>query len=453
MDKAAEELQYRKMTETPVAKLIGTLAIPTILTMLVSNIYNLVDTAFVGLWGNSASGAVGVVFGFMAILQAVGYMFGQGAGSLAARKLGARDIRAASVISSTGFFSALIIGAVLEVVCLFLLRPLVFFLGSTATIAPYAETYIFYILLAAPFTIAGFTLNIILRYEGKAFYGMIGLVTGAVLNIGGDAVLMLGFDLGITGAGISTAVSQVISFVILLIPFLRGKTESRLSIRSARFSPRLEADLITTGLPSLLRQGLNSINTVLLNNHAAVYGDAAVAAMSIVARIGFFVFSVALGVGQGFQPVCSFNYGAKKYSRVRRGYFVTLIMAEVLMVIINVIVMLNTNTFVRLFRDDDLVCEIAAGALILQCIGQMVLPVCMVTEMTMQSSGKKVGAVLLSAFRSGAFFIPALIILAYFFGLAGIQWAQPAAFIFSLLPSVLFASYYFRHLPKEEHAS
>ena len=164
----------------------------------------------------------------------------------------------------------------------------------------------------------------------------------------------------------------------------------------------------------------------------------------------FFVFSVALGVGQGFQPVCSFNYGARKFSRVRRGYFVTLVMAEVLMVIINLIVILNANAFVRLFRDDDIVCGIASGALVLQCLSQMVLPVCMVTEMTMQSSGKKVGAVLLSAFRSGAFFIPALLILANVFGLTGIQWAQPSAFFFSLIPSVFFAMYYFRKLPREE---
>ena len=296
MTKEAKPSQYEIMTKTSIPKLIIRLSIPTILSMLVTNIYNMADTAFVGQLGNSASGAVGVVFGFMAILQAVGFMFGQGSGSIIARLLGAKDKDKATIIASTGFFCAMFLGLFIEILGFLFLDPLVMALGSTKTIAPYAKIYISFILLAAPFMTTSFVMNNILRYEGKASLGMIGLMAGGILNMIGDPIFMFGFHMGIAGAGLSTALSQCISFSILLSMFLRGKTECRLSIRNVTKNPMDILNVLETGLPSLLRQGLGSLATIILNSQAAFYGDEAVAAMSIVSRISMFVFSFALGI-------------------------------------------------------------------------------------------------------------------------------------------------------------
>ena len=442
--------QYDKMTKTPIPKLIVTLSIPTILSMLVTNVYNMADTAFVGQLGNSASGAVGVVFGFMAILQAIGFMCGQGSGSILSRRLGQKDVDGASMIASTGFFCALFLGTIAGVICYLFLDPLVMLLGSTSTIAPYAKIYISYIIMAAPFMVSSFTMNNILRFEGKAILGMIGLMTGGILNICGDAIFMFGLKMGISGAGLSTALSQIISFGILLSMFLRGKTQCRLSIRRVTLNYRHLFDITATGFPSLLRQGLNSITTVLLNSCAAVYGDVAVAAMSIVSRIIFFVFSIALGIGQGFQPVCAFNYGAGKYSRVRRAFRITLILAETLVLIVMTGVLIWSGDIIRIFRDDPEVIAIGTRALRLQCVALLFLPYCMVTEMQMQSTGQKLAASLLSSLRSGLLFIPALLILSHFRGLAGIQEAQPAAFILSLPPAFIFARWFAGKMPNED---
>ncbi len=308
--------QYNRMTEESIPRLIVRLSIPTILSMLVTNIYNLVDTAFVGQLGTSESAAVGIVFGFMSILQAVGFMFGQGAGSITARLLGARDDRNASRVASTGIVCSVLLGAIISLTAFPLHHWIILTLGSTETIYPHARSYLLTILFAAPFMTGGYTLNNLLRYEGKASLGMIGLMSGAILNIVLDPILMFVLHMGVAGAALATAASQVISFLILLSMFLRGRTVTRLSLKQFDPRPRVIGDIMTTGLPSMLRQVLNSVASILLNSSAAVYGDAAVAAMSIVGRISFFVFALALGIGQGFQPVCAYNFGAKKYLRL-----------------------------------------------------------------------------------------------------------------------------------------
>ena len=438
--------QFDKMTKTPVSRLIIKLSIPAIISMMVTNVYNLVDTAFVGQLGNSASGAVGIVFGFMAVLQAIGFMFGNGSGSIISRLLGAKNTEQASKIASTGFFFTLLFGAVVAIISAFVLKPLVMLLGSTETISPYAQTYISYILVAAPFITASFTMNNLLRYEGKATLGMIGLIVGAVLNIAGDPILMFGLNMGIAGAGLSTCISQIVGFFVLLSMFLLHKTQCRLSVKL--IVPKFLPEIIGTGLPSLLRQGLNSLSTVVLNNCAAVYGDAAVAAMSIVSRVIFFTFSFALGVGQGFQPVCGFNYGAKKYDRLKTAFYFSVMLAEIIVVVMSVGLILFPGEIVRIFRDDNTVMEIGSRALVLQGIAQLFLPFCMITEMALQSVGKKLGASVLSTLRNGLFFIPLLLILSNVRGLSGIQEAQPLAVTLAVIPSAILAVRFFRELPK-----
>lgn len=439
------------MTKTPVSRLIIKLSIPAIISMMVTNVYNLVDTAFVGQLGNSASGAVGIVFGFMAVLQAIGFMFGNGSGSIISRLLGAKNTEQASKIASTGFFFTLLFGAVVAIISAFVLKPLVMLLGSTETISPYAQTYISYILVAAPFITASFTMNNLLRYEGKATLGMIGLIVGAVLNIAGDPILMFGLNMGIAGAGLSTCISQIVGFFVLLSMFLLHKTQCRLSVKL--IVPKFLPEIIGTGLPSLLRQGLNSLSTVVLNNCAAVYGDAAVAAMSIVSRVIFFTFSFALGVGQGFQPVCGFNYGAKKYDRLKTAFYFSVMLAEIIVVVISVGLILFPGEIVRIFRDDNTVMEIGSRALVLQGIAQLFLPFCMITEMALQSVGKKLGASVLSTLRNGLFFIPLLLILSNVRGLSGIQEAQPLAVTLAVIPSAILAVRFFRELPKNTEQS
>ena len=442
--------QYDRMTKESIPKLIAVLSVPTILSMLVTNIYNLVDTAFVGQLGTSQSGAVGVVFGYMSIIQAVGFMFGQGAGSISARLLGAKDEARASRIASAGILCSFGFGVLMSLVTFPLLDRIILRLGSTETIAPYAKQYLTYILIAAPAMTGGYTLNNLLRYEGKASLGMIGLMTGAILNIALDPLLMFVLNLGIAGAAMATAFSQIVSFLILLSMFLRHKVTIQLSVRQADLRLKTVGGIITTGLPSMLRQVLNSVATILLNSNAAVFGDGAVAAMSIVSRIAFFVFALALGIGQGFQPVCAYNFGAKKYVRVRSAFLITVMMAESILILMSAIGLLFSNQLIAVFRNDPQVIEIGTRALKLQLLTLLFLPFTMAVEMLYQSTGNRLGASLLSSARSGLFFIPSLLILSALRGLSGIQEAQPLAYVLSFPLALFFALRLIRRFPKED---
>ena len=443
-----EERQYKKMTETPVAKLVIMLSIPTTISMLVTNIYNMADTYFVGKLGTSASGAVGIVFGLMAIIQAFGFMFGHGAGSIISRRLGAKDVESATRFASTSFVSALAAGGMITLFGLLFLEPLMRLLGSTDTILPYAKTYARFILIAAPFMAASCVLNNILRYEGRAAFAMVGLTTGSILNIFGDWLLMMRLGLGVEGAGISTAVSQLISFFILLFMFLSGKTQSRLSVRCVTRDMNEVLLICKTGLPSLMRQGLSSISTMILNGQAGIYGDAAVAAMSIVNRICFFIFSVGLGIGQGFQPVSAFNYGAKKYDRVRRGFYFTLGAGEVLLGVIAVIGMFFPEELIAFFRDDPEVIAIGSTALSVQLIALFFQPLSVCSNMLFQSIGKNGRATFLSMLRSGLCFIPVILILSRTMGLLGVEIAQTVADIMAFFIALPFVINFMKKLKK-----
>lgn len=441
-----QKKQFGKMTTEPVGKLLFTLSVPTIISMMVTNIYNLVDTAFVGTLGTSESGATGIVFGYMAILQAVAFMCGQGAGSIMSRKLGARDIEEATKYSSTGFFLSFVLGLVMAVLSLVFMKPLLYLLGSTETIAPYAGTYIFYILLSAPFFTSSLTMNNLFRYEGKAKFGTIGLMIGAVINIFGDIIFMFGLKLGIAGAGISTAVSQIISFSILLSMFLRRKTQTRISIKYVARDWKTVWNIIATGFPSLLRQALNSIAAVLLNKTAGVYGDETVAAMSIVSRISFFPMAVAIGIGQGFQPISSFNFGANKKNRVRKAFWTALAGEECVLTLISVPIYIFAGTLVQQLRDDPQVIELGIRALRLMCVGQLFVPLTMMVEMGFQSIGEKMLASFGSCLRSGLLFIPTLLILKRARGMSGVQEAQPLSFVLTFIVCLFLCRIYLKQV-------
>ncbi len=448
-----EEAQYNKMTGTPVTSLVITLGIPTTISMLVTSIYNMGDTAFVGTLGTSASGAIGVVFGYMAILQAVGFMFGQGSGSQIARLLGQRNREEASRIASTGFLTAFGLGALISIFSMLFLDPLLRFLGSSETILPYARSYCRFILLGAPFITGSFVLNNILRYEGLATKAMIGLVTGAILNLLLDPLFIFVFHLGTAGAGLATVLSQLISFSILLSMFLRGVTQSRLSFRLYSSDFHVVFSIVAIGFPSLLRQAMASIATILLNRCARGYGDAAVAAMAIVSRINMFVFSVVHGLGQSYQPVCSFNYGAGIYSRVRDAFRSTLRITVLILAVFSLAVFLFAPQLVRLFRNDPDVIQIGTQALRYSCCVMILQPFAVLTNMTLQSCGRAFPASFLALLRSGLYFIPLLFLLNSLLGIRGIEVSQPVSDILTAATSIPFVIWFFRHLPGEQHPS
>ena len=374
--------QYKKMTETPIPKLILGLAAPTILSMLITSIYNLADTFFVGQISTSASGAVGVVSSLMAIIQALGFTLGHGSGTIISRSLGSRNTKAATRFASTSFFTALAVGVVLALIGLATLPGFMLLLGSTETILPHACAYARPILIAAPLMISSLVMNNILRYEGKANFAMIGLVTGGVLNILLDPVFMFVLGLGTAGAGIATALSQTVSFFILLSMFLRGKTVSQFRLHSVTREAREFGIILIGGAPSFGRQGLNSIGGMLLNIAARSYGDAAVAGMSIVSRIFMFIISVVIGVGQGLQPVAAFNYGARKFRRVRQAAIFTMGAAFCMLVVLVALCWVDSDALIRLFRDDPDVTAVALPAFRFQCLAILLHPVIVVANMT-----------------------------------------------------------------------
>ena len=445
-------LQFRRMTETPIPQLVLSLAAPTILSMLITSIYNLADTFFVGQISTSASGVVGVVSSLMAIIQALGFMLGHGAGTIISRSLGSRDTTAATRFASTSFFTALVFGVVLAVAGLGTLPHFMMLLGSTETILPHACAYARPILIAAPLMISSLVMNNILRYEGKASFAMIGLVTGGVLNIALDPLFMFVFGLGTAGAGIATALSQSISFCILLSMFLRGKTVSQFRLSAVTREARDFGRILLGGAPSFGRQGLNSIGGMLLNLAARGYGDAAVAGMSIVSRIFMFIISVAIGVGQGLQPVASFNYGARKYRRVRQAAIFTIEAAFCMLVVLVGLCWVNGDALIRLFRDDPAVTAVALPAFHYQCLAMLLQPIIVVANMTFQSVGASGRATFLACCRQGVFFIPLILILPRTHGLFGVEICQPIADVLTFLVSLPFLLAFLQQLGRMDDA-
>jgi len=439
------------MTRGPLTPLIIRLAIPTTISMLIGALYNLADTFFVSNLGTSQSGATGIVFTLITIIQAFGFMFGQGAGSNISRRLGARDVESASRFASSSFFFALALGVVIGIMGLVFLDPFMTALGSTKTILPYSRIYGAYILIAAPAFMTSFVLNNILRFEGRASIAMTGMLAGAILNTALDPVLIYLAHMGIAGAGLSTAISQYISFFILLSLFIMGKTQSKISV--GYISKRRDdyVNIMVTGFPSLLRQGLNSVSSMLLNIQAAAFGDQAIAAMSIVSKCCMIIICISIGIGQGFQPVAGFNYGAGKYKRVREAYLATLKLALVAVGIFVAAGLIFSGNMVSYFSKDPEVISIGTFALRAQLIAIFIAPVNMCSNMLFQSTGNSGLATITAAFRSGICFIPLIIILPGIAGITGVQMAQPIADALASAIVVPFVVGFFKKLTEKDN--
>lgn len=437
------EKHYAKMTETPVAKLILNLGIPTTISMLITNIYNMADTYFVGTLGESAQAATGVLFTVQAIMQGVAFMLGHGGGTFISRALADKNTTEATKYISSVFFTGGLIGLIITILGLTFLDPLVRFLGSTETIVPHAKDYGMWILLAAPFIICSLILNNGLRYEGKAFYAMFGLTAGGLLNILGDYILVMKCGLGVYGAGLATATSQVVSFSILLYMYLK-MAQSNIQIKAVSKDLRMYITIARVGLPSLIRQGLASVTNGLLNNITKPFGDAAIAAMSVVSRYSNFLMCVGLGMGQGFQPVASFNYQAKKYNRVKKGLLFTTAFGLVFIGAMSVISIVFAEPIITIFQKHPEVISIGAKALRFTAIGMMFMPFSVPVNMLYQSIQQPTISSVLSLIRSGMVTIPLLLFGVPVLGLLGIQLAQPVADIIAGLISIPFIIHFLR---------
>lgn len=441
-----KDKQFEKMTKTPIPKLISSLAVPTIISMLITSIYNMADTYFVSQLGTSASAATGIVFSLMAIIQAIAFAIGVGSGSTISRKLGEQNKKDADILGSSGFASSLIFGIILLLFGNLFIEPLMILLGSTKTILPYSIDYAKYILFAAPFMCASFILNNILRAEGKASLAMIGISVGGVLNIILDPIFIFSFNLGIRGAAIATATSQFISFIILLSYYLRGKTIVSFSIKKISKDYNIYLTIFKNGIPSFFRQGLASISTVALNFNAAHYGDSAVAAMSIVGRICMLIFCVVIGYGQGYQPVVGYNYGAKIYNRVKESFLFTLKVGSSIMSILALMGYILSPNIMSLFISDLSVIQIGTNAMRYQCLVMPLMTLGVISNMTFQAVGKPLYATFLSSCRQGVFFLPLIIILPQIFKLKGVEITQPIADILTFITSIPFIYKFFKNI-------
>ncbi|MBQ8084758.1 MAG: MATE family efflux transporter [Lachnospiraceae bacterium] len=453
MNKDVKQESRREMlTKTPVPQLIIKLSIPTIISMLVTAFYNSADTYFVGRISTEATAAVGLVFSIMAIIQALGFFCGHGSGNYLSRMLGAGDYKKANEMASTGFAMAIILGVIVATLGNIFLHPIAIWLGATPTTITDTENYMRVILIGAPFMMGQFVINNQLRFQGSAMYAMVGLMCGAVMNVILDPILIIGLSWGVTGAAIATVSGQITSFIVLLIGSTKGEN-IHLKLSNVHINGFYIREITNSGVPSLFRQGLAAISTLLLNNFAGHYGgDAAIAGMSIVTRVMMMLMSALIGFGQGYQPVCSFNYGAGLKSRVKEGYYFCVKWGTIFLFFVGTLCFTFAPEVVRWFRNDDAVVEVGKVALRCQSAALPLLATVIMTNMMLQSMGRGLKASIASSARNGIFFIPLILILPNIFGLLGVQITQTCADVLSLLISIPFAYTELKHLSEGDDA-
>lgn len=427
--------KYTFLTQAPVHRVIGVMAIPTIISMLLTSMYNLVDTFFVGKINTQSTAAVGIVFSVMFFIQVFSFFFGNGSGNYISRQLGAQNTKDAEVMASTGLFYTLVFSLIVMLLGWFFLEPISILLGSTPTILPYTRQYLGISLLGTPFIMGTFCINNQMRFQGFTKYSVYGAISGSIINCLLDPVFIFGFSMGVSGAAVASVIGQICGFVILLI-MSQKEGVIHYTHRRISFEGRFVKEIIAGGTPSISRQGLASVSTIAVNSVAGNYGDAAIAAMSIVTRISMFIFSVIVGLGQGFQPMCGFCYGAKLYDRVKEGFWFSTKIGTFFLLFWSVILIIFSGEVVSLFRDDPEVIAIGIQALRYQMI---IFPACsfmMMANMMMQTCRKTIRANILAASRQGLFFIPLIFVLPYFYGLFGVEICQPVSDIISLIVTI-----------------
>ena len=425
---ADPQVRFLKMTTEPVPRLITSMALPAIASQIVSSLYSLADTYFVSSIGTAATAAPGVAFPLLLIIQAISLMLAIGSGSLAARQLGAKKNQDANETISTAFFLSVIIGTIIGIFSLIFIEPIMRICGATETILPYAVDYGFWIILATPFYSATFVLSNVVRQEGNVRLATIGTITGALVNIVLDPILIFGFHLGIVGAAVATSLSQIVSFSILFSSIWGDGCVLKLRIHNFRPNREMMSEIIKIGAPNLFQSGLLIVAQILMNNAAAVYGDAPLAGMNVVNKVSHIIVLGLNGFAQGFQPMCGYCYGAKLYKRVKEGLIFTMKAGLAIVTVLCIIAFLFAPQIIALFRADDPE-VIDVGSRIMRA-HVLVMPLAcftMVSNSLFQSCGRAVKAGVLALARNGIMLIPMILILPRLFQLTGVIWAQAAA--------------------------
>lgn len=453
--------KHTEMTTAPVNKLVTKMAVPTIISMLVTAAYNIADTFFVGRVGTEATAGVGLIFPIMMIIQAFGFFFGQGSGNYISRALGAKDSEKADTMAATGLFSALFFGILIMLCGLLFENGILSVLGAREGLVSwktigYAGDYMRVIVCGAPFMTVSMVLNNQMRMQGNAFFSMIGLVSGAFLNCALDPLFIFVFDMEVLGAALATVISQGVSCLILSVCMQKSDT-IKIHIKNYRLNGFYMKNIAAGGAPSLFRQGLASVSVMYLNTAAGMavspeLSDAAIAGFSVTGRIGMLIFSAVIGFGQGFQPVCGFNYGAGNYKRVREAYYYSVRVTVIFLVFAAIVGFIFAGDIVALFRDDPNV--ISFGRLALRCnlCTMPLLAVIVMTNMLYQNIGWAVGATVLAFARQGLVFIPVVLILPKLLStpIWGVYLSQPLSDLVTFIIAVPLAIKIIRELKQRE---
>ena len=429
---------YTFLTSSPVHEVILKLAGPSIVSMLATSLHNLVSTFYVGRISTEATAAVGVSFALMAIIQAIGFLFGQGSGNFLSRALGAKKDTQASVMAATGFIYAVLSGALMTLFGLLFLSPLCSLLGATETILPQTRSYLLWILLGTPVMTGAMALNNQLRFQGSARFAMYGVLAGALVNVVLSPIFIFVVGMGVGGAGLGVFCGQSVNLAVM---WWGTRRPGNIRIEARNFSTGrfYVKEILAGGTPSLTRQGLASIGVAMLNVAAGAYGDVAIAGMSIVGRVTFVIMSVVIGIGQGYQPLCGFCYGAHLYDRVKKGFWFIIWVGVAFLAVCSGLGMAFAQPVIRVFRDDPEVVDIGSVALRWQMASLPLCAVIMYTNMMMQTTRRPVQANILAAARSGIFFIPLILLLPRRFGLMGVQMCQTWSDVLSFVLAVVIA--------------
>lgn len=437
--------------EEKISKVLIKLSVPAIIAMLINAIYNIADTMFVGMLGEtSAIGAVSVAFPLFMLIGAVGQTFGVGGGAYISRLLGEKNKEQAERTAATAFFSSLICGIVFTVFGVMFIEPLLKAFGATNTILSYAKGYASILVLGSIFTMLNMTMNNMIRSEGNAKYSMYAISLGAVINIILDPIFIFTMDMGIKGAAVATVLAQVISFIFLMRYYLRGKSYVKLSRKNCRFCRIIYSEIMKAGLPSLARQAFSSIALGLINLAAKPYGDSAVAAMGVSLRILSIGYFVVFGFTQGFQPIAGYNYGAKKYERLFQSIKISVIWSTIFTVSVSIILMIFAEPAITMFSKDSEVIRIGASTLRASCLLFPVFGFMNVFVSLFQALGKGIEALMLAIARQGIFLIPTVLILPKFLQLDGVIFSQPIADFLTLIITLILGARLIKELKEEE---
>lgn len=435
MQQDKTEKRRNMMLNTPIPKLIPSMAIPTIIAMLVTAVYNLADTFFVSSLGTGATAAVGVNAGIDQFISMAGSFLAFGGNSYLARLLGKKDMDRAEKVLNTVFFSALGIGALVAIFGLLFCEPLVLLLGANEDCLAYSMDYASWILLAAPFMASSFVLNQSIRSEGSATYSMVGMAFGAILNIVLDPLFIFVFDKGVEGAAQATAISKLVSFIILIFPYLRKRCMLKITPKQICFAKDIVYEVTTVGSASMLRTGCALLASVVTNNIAGDFSTSALAAISVTNRVMMFPFNIILGFGMGYQPVAGFNWGAKRYDRVWESTWFSFITAIVGSIVIGLLVGIFAEPCIRLFNaaEDEQMLEIGILCLRSQCIVLSGHAVGMIANMLFAACGKGFSAMITGISRQGFCFLPVVFLMSYIWGVEGLALSQAVADVLSML--------------------